>query len=36
MAGSYVMSAGANFEPDRGEPIMESIFKQYEHVLIES
>ncbi len=36
MAGSYVLSVGANFNPEPVEPIMTSIFKQYERVLVES
>lgn len=36
MSGSYVMSVGNNFSPEPTEPIMESLFQQYERVLVES
>lgn len=36
MSVSYAMDAGNSFEPDPHEPIMESIFQQYERVLVES
>ncbi len=36
MSGSYVMHVGKDYLPDPREPIMESIFQQYERVLVES
>ena len=36
MSENYAIKAGATFSPDPAEPIMESIFQQYEHVLVES
>lgn len=36
MDGCYVLRVGENFKPEPVEPIMTSIFKQYERVLIES
>ncbi len=36
MTGNYVLSTGASFNPDPVEPMMESIFRQYERVLVES
>ncbi|MDE7247918.1 MAG: hypothetical protein K2N43_08525 [Lachnospiraceae bacterium] len=36
MTGCYAVDAGKAFDPDPKEPIMKSIFKQYERVLVES
>lgn len=36
MSTSYVVGVGRQFDPDPSEPIMESIFQQYERVLVES
>lgn len=36
MSGSYAINVGATFDPDPTAPIMESLFQQYERVLIES
>lgn len=33
---NYAATVGSSFEPDPTEPIMESIFQQYERVLVES
>lgn len=36
MSSSYVLNAGSSFEPEPTEPILTSIFQQYERVIIES
>lgn len=36
MSISYAINSGLSFEPEPEEPVFESIFKQYERVLIES
>ncbi|MDE7326091.1 MAG: hypothetical protein K2N63_07440 [Lachnospiraceae bacterium] len=36
MNGCYAINAGESFDPDPKEPIMKSIFQQYERVLVES
>lgn len=36
MYNNYMLKAGTSFHPDPEEPIMESIFQQYERVLVES
>lgn len=36
MSGAYAVNAGKNFSPDPSEPVFESIFRQYERVLVES
>ncbi len=33
---SYAIKVSSNYEPNPTEPVMESIFKQYEYVIIES
>ena len=36
MSVSYAMNAGTSFDPEPSEPVMDSIFQQYERVLVES
>lgn len=36
MSGTYVANVGISFAPDPTEPILESIFQQYERVIVES
>lgn len=36
MSISYAVRSSTTFDPDPQEPVMASIFKQYERVLIES
>lgn len=36
MSGNYVTNVGTSFHPEPTEPIAESIFQQYERVLVES
>lgn len=36
MTGNYIKNVGTSFHPDPSAPIMESIFQQYERVLVES
>ena len=36
MENSYVFNTGKDFFPDKQENVMDSIFKQYEKVIVES